>query len=266
MADICEKRLVSGDIVSIINKLKYKDEPITIQGSAKLAVQKYYSDIDLFSQISEPTSAQKIYDQIRLILKRGSEASAGGCGHLYFIELKVQNTDETKTKFNSKKDFTQTAFLRAIDGKNLDFIKIDYVLYLANTMTELSVIYSFTEPKSVDSPLKALSDEVEEYKRDGNLFKASKRLFSIYNIQGKTEQMVRLTRLFNSPIGMIYQMNAQLKAVKLLLEHHSDEATRAKANFVLKELGVAKDANIDEIIKSNDDKIQKETLQFFKKK
>ena len=164
MADICEKRLVSGDIVSIINKLKYKDEPIAIQGSAKLAVQKYYSDIDLFSQISEPTSAQKIYDQIRLILKRGSEASAGGCGQLYFIELKVQNTDETKTKFNSKKDFTQTAFLRAIDGKNLDFIKIDYVLYLANTMTELSVIYSFTEPKSVDSPLKALSDEVEEYK------------------------------------------------------------------------------------------------------
>ena len=65
---------------------------------------------------------------------------------------------------------------------------------------------------------------------------------------------------------MIYQMNAQLKAVKLLLEHHSDEATRAKANFVLKELGVARDANIDEIIKSNDDKIQKETLQFFKKK
>jgi len=36
--------------------------------------------------------------------------------------------------------------------------------------------------------------------------------------------------------------------------------------FALKELGVAQDANIDEIIKSNDDKIQKETLQFFKKK
>jgi hypothetical protein len=112
----------------------------------------------------------------------------------------------------------------------------------------------------------ALEDEVKEYKRDGNLFKASKRLFSIYNIQGKTEQMVRLTRLFNSPIGMIYQMNSQLKAVKLLLEHHSDEATKARVKFVLKELGVAQDANIDEIIKSNDDKIQKETLQFFKKK
>ena len=52
MADITEKRIVSGDIVGIINKLKYKDEPITIQGSAKLAVQKYYSDIDLFSQIN----------------------------------------------------------------------------------------------------------------------------------------------------------------------------------------------------------------------
>jgi hypothetical protein len=263
MADICEKRLVSGDIVSIINKFKYKDEPISIQGSAKLAVQKYYSDIDLFSQISEPTSAQKIYDVIRGILKA---AKNDRCASLYFIELKVQNTDESKTKFHEIKDFTQSAFLRAIDGKNLDFIKIDYVLYLANTMTELSVIYSFTEPKSVDSPLKALEDEVEEYKRDGNLFKASKRLFSIYNIQGKTEQMVRITRLFNSPIGMIYQMNAQLKAVKLLLEHHSDEATKAKANFVLKELGVPRDANIDAVIKENDDKIQQATKDFFKQK
>jgi hypothetical protein len=67
-------------------------------------------------------------------------------------------------------------------------------------------------------------------------------------------------------IGAIYQMNAQLKAVKLLLEHHSDDATRARAKFVLKELGVSPTANIDEIIKENDDKIQKETLQFFKKK
>lgn len=263
MADICEKRVLSGDIVGIINKLKYKDEPITIQGSAKLKIQRYYSDIDLFSQISEPQSAQKIYDQIRLILKRSQEDR---CRNLYFIELKVQNTDESKTKFNNIADFTQTAFLRAISGKNLDYVKIDFVLYLANTMTELSVIYNFTEPKSVEDPLKALQDEVAEYTREGNLFKAKKRLFSIYNIEGKTEDMVRLTRLFNSPIGALYQMNAQLKAVKLLLEHHTDDASRARAKFVLKELGVSPSADIDEIIKTNDDKIQKETLNFFKKK
>ena len=263
MAEICEKRVVSGDVIGIINKLKYKDEPISIQGSAKLAIQKYYSDIDLFSQINEPASAQKIYSEIRLILKRSQDDR---CRNLYFIELKVQNTDESKTKFNNIKDFTRTAFLRAIEGKNLDFIKIDYVLYLANTMTELSVIYSFTEPTSVDDPLKALTDEVAEYTRDGNLFKAKKRLFSIYNIQGKTEDMVRLTRLFNSPIGALYQMNAQLKAVKLLLEHHTDDATKARAKFVLKELGVSPSADIDGIIKTNDDKIQQETIQFFKKK
>lgn len=263
MADICEKRVVSGDIVGIINKLKYKDEPLAIMGSAKLAIQKYYSDVDLFSQISEPTSAQKIYDQLRLILKRASDVR--GCGSLYFIELKVQNTDESKTKFNTIKDFTQSAFLRAIDGKNLDFVKIDYVLYLANTMTEVSAIYSFTEPKSVDDPLKALEDEVREYTKDGNLFKAYKRQFSIYNIQGKSADMVRLTRLFNSPIGAIYQMNSQLKAVKLLLERHSDDAARARAKFVLKELGVAPDANIDAVIKENDDKIQQATKDFFNK-
>jgi hypothetical protein len=263
MADVCEKRVISGDIVGIINKLKYKDEPISIQGSAKLAIQRFYSDIDLFSQINEPQSAQKIYTEIRSILKRSQQDS---CRNLYFIELKVQNTDDSKTKFNNIADFTRTAFLRAIQGKNLDYVKIDYVLYLANTMTELSVIYNFTEPESVEDPLKALQDEVAEYTRDGNLFKAKKRLFSIYNIEGKTEEMVRLTRLFNSPIGALYQMNSQLKAVKLLLEHHTDDAAKARAKFVLKEMGVAPSANLDEIIKTNDDKIQSETLQFFKKK
>jgi len=265
MAEITEKRVVSGDIVGIINKLKYKNEPITIQGSAKLAVQKYYSDIDLFSQINEPQSAQKIYAEIRSILKRGEKNRVG---KLYFIELKVQNTDESKTKFNNIKDFTRTAFLRAIEGKNLDYIKIDYVLYLANTMTELSVIYNFTEPESVEDPLKALTDEVREYESEGNLFKAKKRLFSIYNIQGRSADMVRLTRLFNSPIGALYQMNSQLKAVKLLLEHHSDDATRARAKFVLKEMGVepsSSAADLDKIIKTNDDKIQNLTVNFFKK-
>ena len=264
MADICEKRIVSGDIVGIINKLKFKDELITIQGSAKLSIQQFYSDIDLFSQINEPTSAQKIYDQLRLILKRAKDDR---CRSLYFIELKVENTDESKTKFNNVKDFTQSAFLRAIDGKSLDYVKIDFVLYLANTFTELSVIYNFTEPSSVENPLKALEDEVTEYTRDGNLFKAKKRLFSIYNLQGKSEEMVRLTWLFNSPIGALYQKNSQLKAIKLLLEHHNDEMTRKRAEFVLKELGISGDlSGIDGIIKSNDDKIQQETIQFFKKK
>jgi hypothetical protein len=133
-------------------------------------------------------------------------------------------------------------------------------------MTELSVIYNFTEPSSVENPLKALQDEVQQYELEGNLFKAKKRLFSIYNIQGNTAEMVRLTRLFNSPIGALYQMNAQLKAVKTLLEHHSDDATRARANFVLKELGVAPSANLQEIIKTNENKIQQETINFFKKK
>lgn len=263
MASICEQRNLSGDINGIINKLKYKDEPLNIAGSAKLAIQKYYSDIDLFSQITTATSATKIYDQIRLILKRARDDR---CGSLYFIELKIQNTDGSKTKFNHAKDFTQTAFLRSIEGKNLDFIKIDYVLYLANTFTELSAIYSFTEPKSVENPLQALQDEVVEYTRDGNLFKAKKRLFSIYNIQGKTAEMVRLTRLFNSPIGALYQMNSQLKAIKLLLEQHSDDATRARVKFVLKEMNLPQNADIDKIIKDNDEKIQKETVDFFKKK
>ena len=79
--------------------------------------------------------------------------------------------------------------------------------------------------------------------------------------------MVHLTRLFNSPIGKLYAQNSNLKAIKLLLEHFKDEDTKKRAIINLKDIGVSPHlATIDEIIKDNDEKIQQETLRFFRKK
>lgn len=259
--DIIEERPIQGVIVDIINKLKFKDEPVMLQGSAKYSSQQNPSDIDLFSQISEKIPLPSIYTEIKKILKKTNNSRT-----FYFIELKVQNVDESKTKFNDEKDFTKTAFLRAVD--NLDYIKLDYVIYLDNIFTELSIIYSFADKDTDPNPLKALQDEVAEYKKEGNLYKALKRTFSIYNIQGNKPEMVRLTRLFNSSIGQLYAQNSNLKAIKLLLEHYKDEETKRRAELNMKDIGLPPTAlsTLDEIIKSNDEKIQTETKRFFSKK
>lgn len=259
--DIVEERPIKGAIVDIINKVKFKDEPVMLMGSAKLASQQNPSDIDLFSNISEEIAVPEIYTELRRILRNTEKSRT-----FYFIELKVQNIDESKTKFNNLKDFTKTAFLRAVD--NLDYVKLDYVLYLDNIFTEMSIIYSFAKTDGDPNPLKALEDEVAEYKKEGNLYKAYKRIFSIYNIKGDKEAMVRLTRLFNSSIGQLYAQNSNLKAIKLLLEHYKDTETKRRAEINLKDIGLPPTAidTLDEIIKSNDEKIQKETKDFFAKK
>jgi len=262
--DITAERIIPPKFNEIISELKFKNEPIMIQGSAKYASQQNYSDVDLFSPIGEEMSASKIYDETRRILFKTKDDR-----RFYFIELKVQNTDGAKTKFNNVKDFSRSAFMEALQkgSGELDFIKLDYVIYLDNYFTECSVIYSFVKPESVSDPLKPLEEEVAEYKKDGNLFKAYKRQFSIYNIQGDKEKMVHLTRLFNSPIGKLYAQNSNLKAIKLLLEHYKDEDTKKRAIINLKDIGVSPHlATIDEIIKDNDEKIQQETLRFFSKR
>lgn len=256
--DIVAERIVSGDIVAIENKLRFKDEKIVVAGSASLASQQYPSDIDLFSKIDKPISAPKIYNEIRHILKK-----TGSDRRFYPIEIKAQNINGSKTKWNRDKDFTRTAFLRSIN--NLDFIKLDYVINDNNIFKEVSIIYFFKEATSPNEDIKKeLEDEIAEYKRDGNLFKAMKRQFSVYNIEDNKEAMVKLSKLFNSHIGKLYQKNANLKAIKLLLERHNDEDTRKRVAINLKDIGEQpySSSGLDAMIKANDAEIQKQTLLF----
>jgi hypothetical protein len=66
--------------------------------------------------------------------------------------------------------------------------------------------------------IKAIKADYDYYKGAGNVYKALKRAFSIYRLQGNKEKMVELSDLFNSKTGLTYSISSNLKAIKLILE------------------------------------------------
>jgi hypothetical protein len=237
-----------------------------------MASQQYFSDYDLLSIIDKKYSNEYIYNTIHTIIKKTDELN-----DMYFIELKIQNKDESKKKFFNIEDINENDFIKSI--KNLDFIKLDYIIRLNNKFIELSIIYSFKEIKETDETndnnekelLKNLNDDVKELQKEGNYFKSVKRIFNIYNSLNITKKlwdkskMLKISDFLNSDIGALYAKNSNLKAIKLLLENYDDNETKRRALLNLKDLGIEPNLNkIDEMIKKNDTAINKEGFEFLK--
>jgi hypothetical protein len=270
--DISQKRRISQDLLKYVSLLKFKDHRIILAGTAGMASQQYFSDYDLLSIIDKKYSNEDIYNTIHTIIKKTDELN-----DMYFIELKIQNKDGSKKKFFNIEDINENDFIKSI--KNLDFIKLDYIIRLNNKFIELSIIYSFKEIKEIDETndnnekelLKNLNDDVKELQKEGNYFKSVKRIFSIYNSLNITKKlwdkskMLKISDFLNSDIGALYAKNSNLKAIKLLLENYDDNETKRRALLNLKDLGIEPNLNkIDEMIKKNDTAINKEGFEFLK--
>ena len=253
--EISQRRGIPSFLVTLTNKLKYDKYPIILAGTAGLASQQYFSDYDLITIIDKNYTSNEAYQKIMEILNFSENFN-----DLYFIEFKLQTKKGDKLKYNSIEEINKKEFITYF--KDVDFIKLDFVLRLNNKFIELSIIYLFTKKKMTSEEIiKSLVDDIEELKKEGNYFKALKRIFAIYNNKyieqtlKDTEKYRFLSKFFNSEFGKLYQTTANLKAIKLLLEHYDDEETIKRALLNLKDLKIEPDlSKIDEVIKSNENK------------
>ena len=252
--DISQKREIPQHLYTFVKALKYDANPILLLGTAGLESQQYYGDFDLFTKVSNKESGDKIYDKIMKIVHKMDSFNDA-----YFIELKLQ-TSKSKVKFHTIEEINKVDFEKFY--KDLDFIKLDYVIRVNNKFIELSIIYSFNEMFNNDEEFfKSISDDIEELKKEGNYFKSLKRIFAIYNnkrIKDKlenTKNYIYLSKFLNSEYGKLYMETSNLKAIKLLLEHYDDEETIKRVLLNLKELKIEPDLKqIDSIIRKNERK------------
>ena len=257
--DILEIRNIPQDILKFVKLLQFKNEPIELLGSAGLKSQKYYADYDLFSGIQKYYKKSVVVSEFKKILNETNKNS-----NMYFIEMKIQKNNGDKIRFYNINDFKIDTKI-----KEINFIKLDYIIYVDNIFNELSIIYKFNKTvMNKDVLVKQLQEELNELIKDKNYFKAIKRIFSIIRIEdepNKTE-LVNLTKFLNSDIGYLYKQNANLKAIKLLLENYNDNYTINKVINNLKDIKLQPNIkNIDKIIKNNDKIINAEALDFYKK-
>jgi hypothetical protein len=268
--DIAEtKEGIDEAIRKFVAVLKLDNSPVIQLGTSSFKTQQFFSDYDLLSPISNRNlSAQKICDELKRITK-----SINDMDDIWFIELKIQNTDGSKEKFFPQDISPLDCGKVAKAIKTIDYIKIDAVIFIRDTnkLTELSIIYAFQDVPANEILIKTISEDYKHYKASGNPYKALKRLFSVYRIDGNREKMVELSSLFNSNTGKLYSLSSNLKAVKLILESgvsgkNLGEKTRVNLQDVSKTIGkpLRTEREIDEGIKKLDGQIKKDTLEWLK--
>jgi len=268
--DIAEtKQGIDEAIRKFVAVLKLDNSPVIQLGTSSFKTQQFFSDYDLLSPVSNRNlSAQKICAELKRILK-----SVADMDDIWFIELKIQNKDGSKEKF-----FPQDISPLDCDKvdkavKQLDYIKIDAVIYIRDTnkLTELSIIYAFQDVPADEILIKTISEDYKHYWSAGNPYKALKRLFSVYRLEGNKERMVELSSLFNSETGKLYSLSSNLKAVKLILESgvsgkNLGEKVRVNLEDVSKTIGkpLRTEREVDKAIKELDAQIKKQTQVWLK--
>ena len=234
--NILEKRKIKSELYDIVKNLEIFNKPLKLAGSASLKSQQYTSDYD-FNCIITIRKQKPIYNELKRILSYMNNK-------LYFIEFKIEYNNGTKLKINTK-DIRLKMF------KNIRFIKIDYIVFIDYVFKEVSILYLFKTQKD-GNILKTLNNDYDELMKNGEKFKALKRLFSIYKINRDYPNLKKLTNIFNSKLGKLYETNSNLKTIELLKTMHDDVLTKKRIEVNLKFLKVDPNSDLNKIIETND--------------
>lgn len=236
--DVLEKKYNSDYDYSLINNikyLKYYNNTIDIKGSSALKSQQFYSDIDLFTSINRNDSYNRLYNGIYIILDY-----IGNNDDMYFIEYKAQLKDEKKIRLHYKDSFNSNDFKKYYE--KIDFIKIDLVLVIHNIFTEISVIYKLQNFKNEEVNeiefIKSIKEDITDELKQHNYFKVLKRYFILYRTEKllDNDKLKKLSMIFNSKLGEIYQRVSNLRALQIVYKYYKDNLTLNKININLKDI------------------------------
>ena len=253
-----DKNKFDGQLRTIVKNLGWEGRVPDIAGSASLASQKYYSDYDLFLDVSkEKLNSNQVYKKLEDILKQILANP-----NLYFMELKMELLNGNKIRWFYGDKFDKDKFDK--DFNKVKFIKLDLIARLSNIFTEISIIYNFKQAK--ENIFESFKNDIEDLQKEGKFYKILKRVFSINRIKKNYPILKLITDFFNSDIGAKYQLLSNLSTINSLLDVYSDDDTKKKIELNLVELGLDKSIkSIPNLIKKLTKEINEEAKDFIKK-
>lgn len=258
--DILAKRIEIPDKINrVVKDLKINDNKIILLGSASLQSQQYFSDYDFYSSIvHKPVDMDYLFMNIQSILEKVRHQTEDG---VYFIEFKIEYKDGQKIKLN-KNDTLKKNMI----NKNIEIAKLDLIIYdeYEYEFIEVSILYDFK--KVVKSPKKYvdnLKDEIDELKDEGSYYKVLKRLFSIYRLEKKTDRLLKLSEIFNSPLGEDYKKISNLKTLSILKDNYNDFKTHRLININLKKLREKTSIKLENRVKILEDILNKKSHKIY---
>ena len=209
MIEFTEEKQKMFKLVSLTNKVRVK-------GSASQK-QIHYADVDLLT-IDKLTSDEKILEHFQNVFKEINKMPNAivtdfKCGHNGKGIALRWNYDDMMKGINNG-----VAFKEALGQTST--IKLDCVM-LVDRFIEVTSMYDFGENYIEVSDKDFIDGLVEDYQkhvRDGNLFKALKRVFLILKITDKGNKHISiLLNYFNGKFGLLYRLKADLETTLLIL-------------------------------------------------
>jgi hypothetical protein len=118
-------------------------------------------------------------------------------------------------------DKTIYTLVNAFESKATD--KLDVVYWFNNRYIEMSINYYFYSKNKLinkmDNLEESLKQNIYALYREGRYFKMAKRIFSLLKIKIDRPLIKKLTTLFNSDLGRIYQIIGDIGTIDYLLEN-----------------------------------------------
>lgn len=255
--NIFTEKKIRPELVPILGKIQYKNFLPIIIGSYSLHSQVNAGDIDVDIRITSDYDADQMENEIKKILNNIKKSN-----NIYFIELKVQykNGDKIKYNIDNIDDFN----IIKDNYKDIEYIKIDLIIYLIDQFKELSVNYWFN-PNNINI-VNDILKSIEEERKEGNYFKIIKRYFSILKILGRREGGEFLTDYLNQYMGKEYKILSNLKAIKELINNYDDEKIREKIRDNLRKINIKPNISIiDDLINKIQNKVNEDGKKFIDK-
>jgi hypothetical protein len=213
------RREFDDGLKTLMKLLKFKKYKVDLKGSASLTSQRYYSDYDLFTNITDAQTASAAFKEFSRILGRVLDRP-----DVYFIELKLQTKDGHKVRWYPGERFEEKRF--GSRWEQVDYVKLDVIAFIKNRFIEVSCLYGFSNtPLTPAEYIANLQKDITELKKEHRYYKILKRLFNIYRAEGNKKNLLTLNRVFNSHLGELYQRASNLEAIEQVKESYPDEET-----------------------------------------
>lgn len=213
---------LESSLKNILLNLTVRNNPIIPAGSAFNRNMKYYGDYDLVSFIETKNyKLNDIYNDFKKIFKYIESSS-----NLFFVEFKIQKKNGDKQKYFLIKDVTQKSF-NMYFGDDIDFCKLDMLLWSFNRFIEVSIIYYFDtenislfknesdDERKKNILVQRLKKDADEYAKEGNYFKAFKRQYSIAQLTKNLQLQQDIQKILNSKLGELYQIKSKYEAMDI---------------------------------------------------
>jgi hypothetical protein len=263
MASILEERAplhFKEELKQLIKLLTPPGAPerLRLKGSAGLTSQQYPSDFDLFSDLS---GADYGPDKFVAFLK-SLLAAIDQHPDCWFVELKVQTVSGKKVRLHPGDKLDALAAQVKKLWPKLDIIKIDLIARIEGQFSEVSCIYKIAAPArlvelaqrdrqtgqdATAAYRRSLEDDIKELSTEKRWYKVLKRQFNLTKTEppstARSARLKQLSKLFNGPLGELYQALSRLEAIETVVGLYPDAAD--KARLAIKDMHLPAEAMAD---------------------